>query len=590
MHAEQISKTNYSNFRRPAPDMKRTITISVLPGEEENRELVRRKAAEAISASEGEPTRANDITELVFRKKSIDARRGKIRLNLVYDAWIGERPPENAGTPGTAFAPRWKKVDSSRRVVIVGSGPAGLFAALRLLEDGITPIILERGATTSERKRDIAAITREGKINGESNYCFGEGGAGTFSDGKLYTRSNKRGDIGRVLSIFHWHGADEAILTDAHPHIGTDKLPGIINRMRETIVSSGGEFRFGTRCAGLALEEILRDATETAEGNAGPDGKFPALRVTGVITQTGETVSGDAVILATGHSAPDVYDMLSDIEKRIVATGRADAAQAQSVGPILEEKTFAMGVRVEHPRELIDRIQYHGQERGTVLPAAEYKLVAQSDGRGVYSFCMCPGGLVVPSATADDEIVVNGMSTSGRNGRWSNAAIVVEVRPEDIPAEFRKENDRLAGLRFRASVEREAKRQGSGQSAPAQRLVDFIAGRDSKSLPPCSYSPGVVPSRLDRWLPEHISDRLAEGFAEFGKNMRGFVCEDAILIAPETRTSSPVKIRRNKETFESPAIAGLYPAGEGAGQAGGIVSSAMDGENCAAAIIRRLRR
>lgn len=530
--------------------MTKTISITVLPGEETNEALIRSKAAALLSVRESE------ITALVFRKKSIDARKGQVKFCLSYTAWVGELPTE-AGShgadgeilPGETLRPAWKKADPARRVIIVGSGPAGLFAALRLLEAGITPVIVERGKPTGERKKDIALITREQKINPESNYCFGEGGAGTFSDGKLYSRSNKRGNIPEILAIFHYHGADKDILTDAHPHIGTDRLPSIINAMRETIVSFGGEFRFGTRCVGLV------------PGSG---------RVTGVkaVTSEGETViSGDAVILATGHSAADAYEML-------------DPA-------MIEAKAFAVGVRVEHPRELIDRIQYHGRERGS-LPAASYRLSAQVEERGVYSFCMCPGGLIVPSATADDEIVVNGMSPSDRNSRWSNAAIVVETRPEDIPAEFG--SDALKGLRFRKWLEREAKKHGDGQRAPAQRLPDFVAGKDSASLPECSYTPGVVPSRLDRWLPPTIADRLCEGFAEFGKLMRGFVCDEAIAVAVETRTSSPVRILRDVETLQSPTLAGLYPAGEGSGHSGGIVSSAMDGQRCAEKIIEGLKK
>ena len=553
------------------------INITVLPGEEGNESVIRRKAAEALSKNH-ETVKPEAIGALVFRKKSVDARHGRVLINLRFTAYVGELPPPERAE-GEGFTPAWKKADPTRRVVIVGSGPAGLFAAHKLLESGITPIVVERGKPTSERKRDIANITREQRIDGDSNYCFGEGGAGTFSDGKLYTRSNKRGDIGRILAIFHHHGADADILTDAHPHIGSDRLPEIINRMRETIEKHGGSFRFGMKCSGLVIEGGRVTGIEARHSASGDEG-------------AAERIMGDAVILATGHSARDVYAMLARLEPTSGMTGER---------AILEGKTFAMGVRVEHPRELIDRIQYHGQERGDDLPAATYRLVAQADGRGVYSFCMCPGGLIVPSATADDEIVLNGMSPSGRNTRWSNAAIVVETRVEDIPERFRapKATDAeaslslppspvLSGLRYQMWLEREAKRHGEGQKAPAQRVRDFVDGRESETLPECSYSPGVVPSRLDQWLPEPIADRLREGFLEFNKNMRGFISDDAILVAAETRTSSPVRILRDGETLESPALPELYPAGEGSGYAGGIVSSAMDGERAADAIARSL--
>jgi len=575
------------------------ITITVLPAEEGDERLILDRVASALNVG---PAR---VAGLVFRKRSIDARHGRVKILLRYSAYVDEAPPSGdanaasgevpagVGSPGLirrpSFQPAWRAADPAKRVVIVGSGPAGLFAALRLLEYGITPIVIERGAPTSERKRDIADITRSQRVNAESNYCFGEGGAGTFSDGKLYTRSSKRGDPSRILAIFAHHGADASILTDAQPHIGTDRLPQIINRIRETICQFGGEVRFHERCVGFVMESgrVVGVRTRPSGGVGEEGGASPA----GDVRET----RGDAVILATGHSARDVYSLVDEAAR---AAGSASAA--------LEAKGFAMGVRVEHPRALIDRIQYHGQVGD--LPAATYRLTAQADGRGVYSFCMCPGGLVVPSASADDEIVVNGMSPSSRNARWSNAAIVVEIRPEDAAAALRelslednasadgndgpgatKESaDPLVGLRYQQWLEREAKRQGDGQRAPAQRLVDFLAGRASDSLPETSYSPGVVPSRLDRWLPSGIAGRLRSGFADFDRQMRGFISHDALLIAAETRTSSPVRVCRDPVTLESVALGGLYPAGEGSGYAGGIASSAMDGEKCADSVARRL--
>jgi uncharacterized FAD-dependent dehydrogenase len=408
---------------------------------------------------------------------------------------------------------------------------------------------VERGKRTPERKRDIAAIGRGGAAPRDSNYCFGEGGAGTFSDGKLYSRSNKRGNIRRVLETLCCFGADQSILIDAHPHIGSDRLPAIISAMTDKIRELGGEVHFETRCTGFIVEK----------------GKLRGIR-----TSAGD-LRAEAVILAAGHSAPDIYRLLAEIAPNA-----------------LEAKAFAVGVRVEHPRSVIDGIQYHGAEKKQALPAAEYRLTAQVDGRGVYSFCMCPGGVVVPSASAPDEVVVNGMSAAGRNSRWSNAAIVVEVRPEDIPG-----NGELSGLAFRTELEKTAYREAaidatvtvsSGSKAPAQRLTDFLAGRLSATLPSSSYAPGLVSSRLDEWLPPFIARRLQAAFPEFDQKMRGFICADALLIAPETRTSTPVRITRKSETFESAAISGLFPAGEGSGYAGGIVSSALDGENTAAAV------
>ncbi|MCI6545693.1 MAG: FAD-dependent monooxygenase, partial [Spirochaetia bacterium] len=490
----------------------------------------------------------------VFVKKSIDARHGQLKYHLRYKVFIDEEP----GEIKTSALPEWKSADGKKTVIIVGSGPAGLFGALKLLEKGIKPVIVERGERTSDRKKSIAKISTQDLVDSDSNYCFGEGGAGTFSDGKLYTRSNKRGDISKILQIFVRFGADEKILTDAHPHIGTDKLPAVINAMRNFIIEKGGEFYFNSKCTGFI-----------GKNNC----------ITGISmenTKSGEKLElkGDAVLLATGHSASDIYEMLAKISPHS-----------------LEAKTFAMGVRVEHPRTLIDSIQYHGKTEG--MGAAEYRLVTQVEGRGVYSFCMCPGGFVVPSATGPDEIVVNGMSAAGRNSKWSNAAIVVETRPEDIPEEFVQRAKgagckALAGLYFRKYIEEETKKQGKGQAAPAQRMTDFLANRETKDFPPSSYTPGIVSSRIDIWMPEQIAGRLAQGFLDFGKNMKGFVNKDAVLIASETRTSTPVRILRDKESCESVAIKNMYPAGEGAGYAGGIVSSAMDGEKVCQAISEKI--
>ena len=457
----------------------------------------------------------------------------------------------------TRYIPE-KKGHHDNKVAVIGSGPAGLYAAFRLLEDGIKPIIIERGSCTDERKGDIKNLETNGKLNAQSNFCFGEGGAGTFSDGKLYTRSNKRGDIGKIYRIFVEFGASERILTDAHPHIGTDKLPGIISGMRKKIIELGGEFHFDTLCTNLIIEEnIVR-----------------GVKIKNLRTNEESELLGDAVILATGHSAVEIYKMIAKISPAS-----------------LEAKTFAVGVRVEHPRSLIDSIQFHGKP---MPQAAEYRLTTQVEGRGVYSFCMCPGGYIVPCATAENQIVINGMSGSGRNSKWSDSAIVVERRPEDIPAQFREKAESegcpaLAGLYWRTWLEEETFRHAKGQFAPAQKLTDFLAHKDSSDLPETSYKPGVVPSRLDEWLPAEISERLQKAFRDFDKNMRGFVCGDALLIASETRTSTPVRILRDRETLECEGIARLYPAGEGSGYSGGIGSSAMDGEKIAAKISEKLK-
>lgn len=533
------------------------VSVIVKPDEEKNSQIIAKKAAEELFRKN---IRAKPA-EIKFNvlKKSIDARHRQIKIVLQLKVFINEDPSVIAEQ--SQALPVWKNAASGKTVAIIGSGPAGLFGALKLLEEGIKPVIIERGKDTSSRKYDIATISTKNIVDENSNYCFGEGGAGTFSDGKLYTRSNKRGDIGTILRIFNHFGADEKILTDAHPHIGTDKLSGIINAMREKIISLGGEFYFNTLCTDFIID------SNTIKG----------VTVKNLATGESQNITSDAVLLATGHSATDIYSLL-----------------ARKCPHALEPKTFAAGVRVEHPRELIDSIQYHGQNLKENLPSAEYKVTTQVEERGVYSFCMCPGGFVVPSSSGPDEIVVNGMSAAKRNSKWSNAAIVVEIRPDDIPEEFKERAEKdgcpaLAGLYFRTHIERLTKENGSGQAAPAQRLTDFLSHKKSETLPASSYTPGLVSSRLDQWLPSHIERRLEQGFKDFEKTKKGFICDEAVLIASETRTSTPVRIVREKETYECVAIKKLYPAGEGSGYAGGIVSSAMDGENCAEAIRRALR-
>ncbi|MCR4821381.1 MAG: FAD-binding protein [Treponema sp.] len=528
------------------------ISITIKPSDEKNSFLINKAIMEALS-KKGIHAPKEEVTS-VFVKKSIDARHGQIKILLRYKVYIGEKPNGDG-----EFLPVWKKASGDKSVIIVGSGPAGLYASFRLLEDGIKPIVIERGSCTDDRKVHVSELENQGRLNAQSNFCFGEGGAGTFSDGKLYTRSNKRGDIGKIYRIFVEFGAPEKIMTDAHPHIGTDKLPGIISSMRKKIIELGGEFYFDTLCTDLILENGEARGIKTKNLKSGEEGRLV----------------GNAVIMATGHSATDIYQMIAKISPSS-----------------LEAKTFAVGVRVEHPRALIDSIQFHGK----VMPqAAEYRLTTQVKERGVYSFCMCPGGYVVPCATGENQIVINGMSGSGRNSQWSDAAIVVERRPEDIPAEFveKAKNDgcpALAGLYWRTWLEEETFRHGKGQYAPAQKLTDFLSHKDSSQLPESSYKPGLVASRLDQWLPEEISGRLQEAFQNFENNMHGFVCDQALLIASETRTSTPVRIVRDKESLECLGIKNLYPAGEGSGYSGGIGSSAMDGEKIAAKISEKLKK
>ena len=474
-------------------------------------------------------------------KRSIDARKRNVMVNLKVRTYIDEEVRQDY-----LIAPiEYKRVNGDKQAIVVGAGPGGLFAALRLIELGIKPIVLERGKNVTDRRIDVARISREGIIDPDSNYCFGEGGAGAYSDGKLYTRSKKRGSVDRILGIFHQHGASENILIDAHPHIGSDKLPHIIENMRNTILNCGGEVHFETRVTRLLLDNDEVKGVECANGK----------------------VFHGPVILATGHSARDVYHMLNN----------------QQVA--LEAKGLAMGVRLEHPQHIIDQIQYHNPNgRGQFLPAAEYNFVTQVDGRGVYSFCMCPGGIVVPAASAPGQLVVNGMSPSNRGSYWANSGMVVEIHPEDLPDKYTQEGV-LAMMRFQEDLELKCFREaGNSQVAGAQRMKDFVDGKPSKLIPPSSFAAGLQPSRLDQWLPPFISNRLRKGFATFGRTARGFLTNDAIVIGVETRTSSPVRIPRDNVSLQHIVIKGLYPCGEGAGYAGGIVSSAIDGERCAEAL------
>jgi hypothetical protein len=466
-------------------------------------------------------------------KRSIDARQRQIYVNLKVRVYVNEQPHDDEYQ-----RTEYPNVEGKPQVIVVGAGPGGLFAALRLIELGLRPIVLERGKDVHERKKDLALITKTQKVDAESNYCFGEGGAGAYSDGKLYTRSKKRGNTDKILNVFCQHGASTAILADAHPHIGTDRLPKVIEAMRNTIIRCGGEVHFQTKMTQLIL--------------------------------SGETVVGciadkeyrGPVILATGHSARDVYRYLSEAKIEIEAKG------------------IAVGVRLEHPSQLIDQIQYHNKQgRGRWLPAAEYAMVTQVDGRGVYSFCMCPGGFVIPAATDKEQIVVNGMSPANRGTAWSNSGMVVEVRPEDVEGD-----DCLAMMRFQEELEKACWQQGNmKQTAPAQRMADFVNGRLSYDLPKSSYAPGLISSPLHFWLPKMISHRLQEGFKVFGRNAHGFLTNEAVMIAVETRTSSPVRIVRDRDTLQHVGIQGLFPCGEGAGYAGGIVSAGVDGERCAEA-------
>ena len=455
-------------------------------------------------------------------------------------AFINEEPQETAYE-----STLYKDVSGKPQAVVVGAGPAGLFAALRLIEKGVRPVIIERGKNVRDRKKDLAKISREQSVDPESNYCFGEGGAGAYSDGKLFTRSRKRGDVRKILNVFCQHGASTSILADAHPHIGTDRLPRVIENMRKTIISCGGEVHFQTRMTSLIVEN------HTVKG------------VSAITAQGDEIQFMGPVILATGHSARDVYRYLNDAKVAIEAKG------------------LAVGVRLEHPSHLIDEIQYHSKQgRGKYLPAAEYSFVTQVDGRGVYSFCMCPGGFVIPSATGPQQMVTNGMSPSSRGTRWSNSGMVVQVEPSDLASKGKM--GPLAMLELQEELEQMAWQQGGRkQTAPAQRMADFVSGRLSSTLPTSSYAPGLVASPLHFWMPDFVSDRLRKAFEMFGKQARGFLTNEATVIAIETRTSAPVRILRDRETLQHIEISGLFPCGEGAGYAGGIVSAGVDGERCA---------
>ncbi len=516
--------------------MKQQLQLRVKP------EIAYQELRLAIEISTKLDIDVNRIKKVDIKKRSIDARQRQVMVNLTVDVHI-DTIDETGGKP---LMVDYKLLpEDAPSAIVAGAGPAGLFAAMRLIELGIRPIVLERGKDVDSRKPDMATISRESIVDPDSNYCFGEGGAGAFSDGKLYTRSKKRGNVDKILSILHQHGASRDILIDVHPHIGSDKLPNVIKAIRKTIERCGGKVIFGKRVVKLSII----------------NGK-----VTGVTTADGEKYEGP-VILATGHSARDVYEMLD------------------TQGVELEAKGLAVGVRLEHPQQEIDKIFYHSPNgRGKYLPAAEYSLLTRVDDRAVYSFCMCPGGYIIPAASGPGQIVVNGMSPSNRGTRWANSGMVVEILPEDVPGD-----DPLRMMHYQEQIEKRFFSDSNGtQNAPAQRMTDFVDGKESKTLAESSYTGGVHPARVDKLLPKEVSGRLRTAFKEFGKKYRGFLTKEATVVGDETRTSSPVRIPRDKDTLQHIGISGLYPCGEGAGYAGGIVSAAIDGERCAEALAATL--
>ncbi len=514
--------------------MTKEYQIRVLPVVAASENAIKRYLAEEQGIDQ------RTINSVRVLKKSIDARQRTIFVNLKIRVYINEVPQDDEYEHT-----EYQNVEGRPQVVVVGEGPGGLFASLRLIELGLRPVVLERGKDVRERKMDLAQITKTQKVDPESNYCFGEGGAGAYSDGKLYTRSKKRGNVNKILNVFCQHGASTSILADAHPHIGTDKLPRVIENMRNTIIKCGGEVHFQTKMTRLVVEGERVTGVEAVDLKTG-----------------GELTFHGPVILATGHSARDVYRLL--VESNIH----------------IEAKGIAVGVRLEHPSQLIDQIQYHNREgRGKYLPAAEYSFVTQVEERGVYSFCMCPGGFVIPAATGPQQLVVNGMSPSNRGTQWSNSGMVVELHPDDVGGDS---SDPLCMMHFQEKLERDCWQQGNmKQTAPAQRMADFVNNRLSYDLPKSSYAPGLISSPLHFWMPPFVAKRLQEGFKKLGKMSHGFLTNEAVLIATETRTSSPVRIARDPATLQHVTVQGLFPCGEGAGYAGGIVSAGVDGERCA---------